>query len=315
MTSSAAATDRPGARSPGRSRLSLSRRRGLELWLLLVPAIVFFAAFFLFPLGYGVYMSTTDFTTSTFFTGEAPFVGLDNFVAIFQSSVLGTAIVNTILITVVSVTAELVIGLALALLFNRAFPGSRWLPLLILIPWLLPSVVVAIVWKWMLSGDGAVNGILKTLGLPTDAWLADPGTALWCVILVAIWASLPYWSTILSAALKQVPEDQLEAAQLDGAGPWARLIHIVIPSIWPVISVLVIMSVVYALLIVDLVLVLTSGGPANSTVTLGLLSYRAAFTTFDFGQAGAYGMLLLLISLAFALVYTWLSARREKAER
>ncbi|MFT4306953.1 MAG: sugar ABC transporter permease [Microbacterium sp.] len=312
MASSAATAGR-GTRSPG--RLSLSRRRGVELWLFLLPAIVFFALFFLFPLGYGVSMSTTDFTTGTFFTGEAPFVGLDNFAAIFESSLLGTAIVNTILITVVSVSAELVIGLALALLFNRAFPGSRWLPLLILVPWLLPSVVVATVWKWLLSGDGAFNGILKTLGLPTNTWLADPGTALWFVIVVAIWASLPYWSTILGAALKQVPDDQLEAAQLDGAGPWARLIHIVVPSIWPVISVLVIMSVVYSLLIVDLVLVLTGGGPANSTVTLGLLSYRAAFTTFDFGQAGAYGMLLLLISLVFALVYAWLSARREKAER
>lgn len=312
MTSSAATRRRPGARALG--RLSLSRRRSIELWSFLTPAIVFFAVFFLFPLGYGVFMSTTDFTTGTFFTGKAPFVGLDNFVSIFQSPVLGTAIFNTILITVVSVSAELVIGLALALLFNRVFPGSRWLPLLILIPWLLPSVVVATVWKWMLSGDGAVNAILKTLGLPTNTWLADPGTALWFVIVVAIWASLPYWSTILSAALKQVPADQLEAAQLDGAGPWKRLIHIVVPSIWPVISVLVIMSVVYSLLIVDLVLVLTSGGPANSTVTLGLLSYRAAFSTFDFGEAGAYGILLLLISLVFALVYTWLSARREKAE-
>lgn len=311
----AAASNRPRSPLPGRFRLSLGRRRGVELGLFLVPAIVFFAAFFLFPLGYGVFMSTTDFTTGTFFTGKAPFVGLENFRAVLDSPVIGTAITNTVVIAVVSVTAELVIGLLLALLFNRRFPGSRWLPMLVLIPWFLPSVVVATIWKWLLAGDGALNAALKTFGLPTNPWLADPSTALGFVILVAVWASLPYWSTILGAALKQVPEEQLEAAQLDGAGRWQRLVHIVVPSIWPVISVLVVMSVVYSLLIVDLVLVLTAGGPANATVTLGLLSYRAAFETYKFGQAGAYGMLLLLISLVFAGVYTWLSRRREKAEQ
>ncbi|WP_223624484.1 carbohydrate ABC transporter permease [Microbacterium sp. EST19A] len=315
MTAVTAAPKRPETAVSGRFGLTLVRRRKVELWAFLVPAILFFAVFFLFPLGYGVFMSTTDFTTGTFITGEAPFVGLQNFADIFRADATGIAIVNTLTITVVAVTAELVLGFGLALLFTRRFPGSRWLPALILIPWLLPAVVVATIWKSLLAGDGAVNDILRTLGLPTNAWLADPATALACVIVVAVWASLPYWSTILAAALKQVPEEHLEAAALDGAGAGKRLWHIVIPSIWPVISVLVVMSVVFNLLIVDLVLALTQGGPANSTMTLGVLSYRAAFSTFEFGQAGAYGMLLLIISLGFAIVYTWLSARRERAER
>jgi multiple sugar transport system permease protein len=315
MTAAVAAPERPGTRVPGRSGLDLVRRRNLELWAFLVPAIAFFAAFFLFPLGYGVFMSTTDFTTGTFITGEAPFVGLQNFADVFGAEVTGTAVVNTLTITVVAVSAELVIGLALALLFTRRFPGSRWLPTLILLPWLLPAVVVATIWKSLLAGDGAINDVLRTLGLPTNAWLADPTTALACVIVVAVWASLPYWSTILAAALKQVPAEHLEAAQLDGAGAGARLWHIIIPSIWPVVSVLVVMSVVFNLLIVDLVLALTQGGPANSTMTLGVLSYRSAFQLFEFGHAGAYGMLLLGISLVFAIGYTWLSARRERAER
>lgn len=309
------ATDRPGVSTPGRFRLSLARRRRAELWVFLIPAVAFFALFFLFPLGYGVFMSTTDFTTRTFLTAEAPFVGLDNFSAVLAQPVTTRAIVNTLVITVVSVALELVLGLALALLFTRRFPGNRWLPALILLPWLLPAVVVATVWKSLLSGGGAVNDVLATLGLPTDAWLANPATALPAVIVVAVWASLPYWSTILSAALQQVPAEHLEAAQLDGAGPWRRLTSIILPSIWPVISVLVVMSVVYALLIVDLVLVLTAGGPANSTVTLGLLSYRTAFQEFKFGQGGAYGMLLLGISIVFAIVYTLLSVRKERAER
>lgn len=306
---------RPGTDVPGRRGLSLSRRRRLELWAFLVPAIAFFALLFAFPLGYGVYMSVTDFTTRTFFTGEAPFVGLDNITTALQRPILGRAIRNTLLITVVCTVAELVIGLALALMFNRTFPGSRWLPTLILVPWFLPAVVVGTIWRWLLSGDGAVNQVLATLRLPTNTWLADPSTALWAVIGVAVWSSLPYWTTILGAALKQVPQEQLEAAQLDGAGPWRRLVDVTVPTIWPVVSVLVVMSVIYTLLIVDLVLVLTRGGPAGSTMTLGLLSYQAAFDTFDFGLAGAYGMLLLVVSLGFAAVYSVVSARRERRER
>lgn len=315
MSSTRLASRRPQQSRSGRRGLTFAGRNRAELYLFLIPAIVFFALCFVFPLGYGVFMSTTDFTTGTFFTGEAPFVGLDNFVAIFSTPLLGKAIINTLLITIVSVVVELVIGFALALHFNRTFPGSRWLPTLLLIPWLLPAVVVGTIWKWLLSGDGAVNDVLAAVGLPVNAWLADPSTALWAVIAVSIWGALPYWVTILGAALKQVPEEQLEAAQLDGAGAWKRLVHILVPSIWPVISVLVVMSIVYTLLIVDLVLVLTQGGPADNTVTLGLLSYRSAFQLFEFGNAGAYGMVLLVISLLFAAVYTWLSRRGEREER
>jgi multiple sugar transport system permease protein len=315
VSSTRLAPRRPQQSRSGRRGLTFAGRNRAELYLFLIPAIVFFALCFVFPLGYGVFMSTTDFTTGTFFTGEAPFVGLDNFVAIFSTPLLGKAIINTLLITIVSVVVELVVGFALALHFNRTFPGSRWLPTLLLIPWLLPAVVVGTIWKWLLSGDGAVNDVLAAVGLPVNAWLADPSTALWAVIAVSIWGALPYWVTILGAALKQVPEEQLEAAQLDGAGAWKRLVHILVPSIWPVISVLVVMSIVYTLLIVDLVLVLTQGGPADNTVTLGLLSYRSAFQLFEFGNAGAYGMVLLVISLLFAAVYTWLSRRGEREER
>lgn len=314
MTSPAVQSRRSGVFTPGRRGWTLVRRRRIELWLFLVPAIIFFASFFVYPLAYGVYMSTTKFTSATFFTGQAPFVGLKNFVTIFQDPVLGKAILNTVGITVVSVVSELVIGLGLALLFSRKFPGNRWMPTLILLPWLLPSVVVGTIWKWLLAGDGAINRVFGFLHLPTDTWLADPATALGAIIVVCIWGSLPYWSIILSAALRQVPEEQLEASQIDGAGAWKRLIHIVIPTIWPVVSVLVIMSVVYTLLIVDIVLVLTGGEPADDTATLGLLSYRAAFQLFQFGNAGAYGIVLLLISLVFAIAYTWLSGRRERLD-
>jgi multiple sugar transport system permease protein len=284
------------------------------LWLFALPGILFFGLCFIYPLAYGAYLSTSDFTPKSFITGVAPFVGLDNFAAAIGSSLFSKALVNTVVITIVAVGAELVIGLALALLFNHRFPGSRWLPALILLPWLLPSVVVGTIWKWLLSGDGAINQLLGSVGIPTDAWLANPSTALGALIVVAIWGGLPYWAIILGAALKQVPQDQLEAAQLDGAGAWSRLVHIIIPNILPVISVLTVMSVVYNLMIIDLVLVLTAGGPAYGTVTLSYLSYRSSFQLFEFGEAAAYGVLLLVLTLGFAIIHTWVSGRRERRD-
>ncbi|MFT4050709.1 MAG: sugar ABC transporter permease [Microbacterium sp.] len=312
MSSHAAVTGRRGATPPGRPGLRLNRRRSLELWIFLIPGAAFFALFFLYPLVYGFHLATSDVNAGTFITGQADFVGFGNFATVFESPLLGKAIVNTLLISLAAVASQLVLGLAIALLFNRTFPGSKWMPSLILLPWLLPSVVVATIWKWLLAGDGPVNGILGSLGLPTPIWLADPFWAMPVVIAVAVWSGIPYWSTILGAALKQVPVEQLEAAQLDGAGAWRRLISIVVPTILPVISVLVVMGVVYTLLIVDLILVLTSGGPANATVTLGILAYRTAFQEFEFGVAAAYGAVLLVISLTFALFYVLLSRRQEK---
>ncbi|MFT4230206.1 MAG: sugar ABC transporter permease [Microbacterium sp.] len=309
---STVAAKRPGTQRPGRFRLSLSQRRSAELWLFLVPAALFFAVFFVYPVIYGVRLATSEVNAGTFITGKADFVGFDNFLEVFDSPLLGKAILNTVVIAFVAVLAQLVMGLAIALLFNRRFPGSKWMPVLVLLPWLLPSVVVATVWKWLLAGDGPINAILGPLGLPTPLWLADQATALPVVIAVAVWSGIPYWVTILGAALKQVPPEQLEAAQLDGAGAWRRLFSIVIPTILPVISVLIVMSVVYSLLIVDLVLVLTFGGPANATVTLGILAYREAFQEFQFGVAAAYGAVLLVLTLTFALFYVWLSRRQEE---
>lgn len=307
----APALSRPG---PGqrRPRLRLPVRRAAELWLFLVPAVAFFGVLFLYPLGLGGYMSTTNYGTATFITGQAPFVGLANFTDVLRAGLITQAITNTLIITGVSIVAELVLGLALALMFNRRFPGVRWLPTLLLIPWLIPSVVTATIWKWLLQGDGAVNQVLGAAGLPTTAWLANPATALGAVILVCVWGSLPFWTTILGAALKQVPREEVEAAQVDGAGARARLFHIIIPRVWPVISVLVILSVIYTLKIVDIVLVLTQGGPADATVTLGLLSYRESFNLFNFGTASAYGIVLLAFSVVVALAYTWLTRRQER---
>lgn len=281
--------------------------------LFLVPALVYLALFFGYPLVHSVSMSLTDYTTATFVTGEAPWVGLENYRAALSSPLFARALLNTVVFTVASVAGQLAVGIALALFFERRFPGSRWMSSVLLLPWLVPLVVVATVWRWMLQQDGAVNQLLALMGF-TDApaWLSDPSFALATVIVVNIWVGLPFVVTIFGAGLEGVPRDIQEAAMLDGAGYWRRFIAITLPTVRPVLAVLVILGIVFTLKVLDLVLIMTGGGPANSTQTVALLSYTASFREFRFGEGAAYGNILLLLSVVFAFIYARRTRRDEE---
>ncbi|HEY5836756.1 carbohydrate ABC transporter permease [Streptomyces sp.] len=305
------------AAAPARPRTGgLSGRRARERMvhlLFLVPALAYLGVFFGYPLGLNAYMAFTDYNTATFITGKANWIGLRNYTDVLASPLISTAFRNTILFTVVSVAGQLVIGMLIALFFQHRFPGRRWLSSLLLLPWLIPLVVVGTLWRWMLQQDGAVNGIAAGLGLPEHTgWLSSPSLALGTVIAVNIWIGLPFTFTIFSASLDGVPAELHEAASLDGAGYWRRFWHITLPAVRPVLSVLVILGVVFTLKVLDLVLIMTGGGPANSTQTLAMMAYTSSFKQFKFGQGAAIGNLLLLLTLVFAVVYVRLTRRSDQ---
>ncbi|WP_156760747.1 carbohydrate ABC transporter permease [Microbacterium karelineae] len=294
-----------------RSRLTLDRRDRLGHALFVIPAFVYILMFFGYPLAKNVWMSFVDFRTATFVTGEAPWVGLQNYREVLDLAVLPTATVNTLLITAVTVASQLVIGLALATFFTRSFPGARLLSGVIPLPWLLPLVTTAAIWQWLLRDDGP---LVRLLGPLTGAGspLADPGRALAALIGVNIWLGIPFYVIILTAALQNVPVDQLEAAGLDGAGPWRRFVHVTIPSIRPQLAVSTTLTVIYTLKVLELPLILTGGGPANATQTLGTVAYNLSFEKFEFGQGAAVGNLLMLVTLVFALLYVVQATRGEQ---
>lgn len=291
----------PGAGRPVRRRLGQRVRRGY-LWLL-APALVFMAVFFAYPLGYGVVISMSDFTAATFISGSAPFVGFDNFVAVMSSPLFAVALRNTLLVTVCSLAGQLVGGMALALYFERRFPGHTWMPSVILVSWLIPLVITATTWRWILQENGAFNQVLGLVGINGPAWLSEPSLAIWAVIGVNVWAGLPFTATILSSSLRGVPLELHEAAVLDGAGYWRRVRSITLPQLRPVLSVLVVLGIIGSLKLLDLVLILTGGGPANSTQTFAMLSYIRSFREFDLGAGAALGNILLAITVVFAVVY------------
>jgi multiple sugar transport system permease protein len=295
------------ARRRGRSR---RRQRTVEL-LFALPAVAYLLAFFGYPIVKNVVMGFQHYTTATFFTGEAPWVGLKNYSEVIHSDVFSKAAVNTLLFTAASIAGQFTIGLAVALYFQRRFPLSGVLRSLMLLPWLIPLIVSSAVWRWILDEDnGALNRVLSAIHLANHpGWLTSTSLALIAVILVNIWIGIPFNTTILYGGLQEIPEELYEAAALDGATGWRAFRHITWPLLRPVVNVVLVLGVVYTLKVIDIILGLTRGGPANSTETIATQSYHLSFTEFDFGQGAALGNILIVVSLLFATMYLRASRR------
>ncbi|NGO67671.1 carbohydrate ABC transporter permease [Streptomyces boncukensis] len=308
MSTAAPATARtssPAPRPKGAARRG-SRRTTLLRWAFVAPALLYMAAFFGYPLVRNVLMSFQHYTPKTYFTGEAPFNGLDNWRAVFGDPLFTDALWHTALFTLGSLAGQFTIGLALAVFFSRRFRLSALVRAVLLLPWLVPMVVAAVVWRRILDQEhGVLNAALKTLGL-TDGgvpWLSSPSVALTAAVLVNIWIGIPFNMVILYGGLQEIPRDLYEAAALDGASPWRAFRSITLPMLRPVITVVLVLGFMSTVKILDLILALTSGGPADSTQTLGTVTYQLSFLRLDFGQGAVVGNVLILISAVFAVLY------------
>lgn len=295
-----AAADRPRHR-PGAGRERLAQ------WLFIAPAVLYLTVFFAYPIVKNVVMSFQDYSTASLYTGQAPFAGLDNYRALLHSGLFGELLWHTAVFTVVSMLGQFTVGLALALFFTRRFPLNGLVRALLLLPWLLPMVASATVWRWMLDQDnGVVNRILEALHLAPAAgvpWLSGVHTALYAVTIVNIWVGIPFNLVILYGGLQEIPPELHEAAAIDGAGRVATFRHITLPMLRPVVTVAVMLGFIYTVKVIDIILVVTGGGPAYGSQTLAVESYQLSFKTFLFGQGAAMGNILILVSLVFAMVY------------
>jgi multiple sugar transport system permease protein len=269
-----------------------------------VPAGLFLLLFFGYPVVKNVMMSLQEYTSKTFFTGEAPWVGFANYVTIFSSNLFVPSLMNTALFTVGSIAGQFAIGLALAVFFKRRFPLSNFLRSMLLLPWLLPLIVASATWRSILDQDsGVLNEFLGVFGVAPVPWLTSPAVALIAVIIVNIWIGIPFNVAILYGGLQDIPEELYEAAALDGATGWKAFYHITWPNLRPVVSVVLVLGVVYTIKVLDIILGLTNGGPANSTQTLSIRSYQESFVNFEFGVGAAYSNVLIIVSLLFAIIY------------
>jgi multiple sugar transport system permease protein len=294
------------------------RREWLIGLLFLVPAAVYVVAFYVYPILYNSLMSVSRYTAKSFVTGEAPFVGLDNFNRLVNHPDFNTAVWNTVVFTLGSIICQFTLGLAIALFFQQKFPLSGFLRSLILMPWLAPVLVSGAVWVRLFDMDyGVVNFVFRTLGVISQpvAWLTDPYLAPISVLIANIWIGIPFNMVILYGGLQAIPVTLYEAAAIDGANPWQRFRYISWPLLRPVSAVVLLLGLVYTLKVFDVIMSITRGGPANVSQTLNTWAYSLSFTILDFGLGAAAGDILIVVVLVFGLLYLRYAYHEEQEVR
>jgi multiple sugar transport system permease protein len=269
-----------------------------------------------YPIFANLQTSLYDVTVSTFRSGAAPFVGLDNYLQLLRDPGFLKAISLSLGFTSLSILLQFSLGFALALFFNRPFPGNGLLRALLLLAWLLPAVVVGNIFRWMLDGDyGVFNYFLQSLGLlqGRQHWLLDPQTALLGTIIANAWVGIPFNLMLLYAGLQNISPTLYEAASIDGAGPIAGFFHITLPVMRPVALGVLLLSFIYTFKVFDLVFVMTAGGPVDATTVLPIHIYKLNFAFFRFSDGAAAATLLLLGLLLLAIIYSRIIQREEAA--
>jgi multiple sugar transport system permease protein len=272
--------------------------------------------FYAYPLYRNIELSVHDYTPRAFVQGDPEFTGLANYASILADDTFLRALSNTAVFTLGSIALQYALGLALAVFFHRTFRLSVALRAMFLVPWLLPLIVSASTWSWMLNSEnGIVNSVLQAFGIGQINWLTSPDTSLLAVTIANIWLGIPFNLVILYAGLQNIPADLYEAAGLDGANAWQRFWRITFPLLRPVSAITLLLGLIYTLKVVDIIWIMTKGGPADASTTLAIWSYREAFGTGqpDFSPAAAVGNILILIAFAAGLVHVHLQRREERA--
>jgi len=227
---------------------------------------------------------------------RSAFVGLDNYIALFRTSLFGASVLRTIEFAVGSLVLELSLGYGLALLLHHDRLGFGVLRVLLVMPVLLTPAVVALIWSYMYDPNiGIIQFLASSLGLSVRPWLSDVNTAMPAVIIVNVWEWTPFAFLVFVAGMKSVSPAILEAAMIDGAGPWAIGFHILLPLLWPVIAIVALLLTIDNLKGFDLIYVMTSGGPGVSTYTLPIMIWNQGFGSYQMGTACAIAVVLLAI--------------------
>ncbi len=274
-------------------------------YLLIIPSLLLVGAVVVYPVISGVLLSFREYRLNRPALGT-PWIGLDHYREIMTDPIIRVAMKNTMIWVAVGSISQFLLGMVSALALHRSLPGFRLAGVLVLIPWLLPSVVSANMWRLMLDSRlGVVNEILGRIGLigPSHAWFTNPSTALYEVLAVELWKNFAFFTLFFLAGLHAIPQDLYEASSVDGSGTWRRFRDITIPMLMPVIVGATILRVIGLFNSPDILLILTGGGPGNATQTISLYGFQMAYLRFDFGYAAAISVLAMFCLMAFTVVY------------
>jgi multiple sugar transport system permease protein len=281
-------------------------------WLLLTPTIILLSLFIAYPFVNGVWISLTSATVGV----KGSYVGLKNFVKIWNDSIFQHAAYNTFVYTGVATVLKLALGMWLALLLNRHFRGKRLVRASMLLPFIIPTVLSTFAWKWMFDPTFSVlNWTLYHAGIIQTriGWLTDPTLAMGSIIIVNVWRGMPFYAITLLAGLQTVSPELHEAAAIDGATPWQRFWRITWPLLIPVTMVVTLFSVIQTFADFQLVYVLTGGGPANATHLFATYAYQIGINTGLLGEGAAASLAMFPLLFIVVVIQLWYIRRVEGA--
>lgn len=300
----------------GRRRLTTRRVLGRDwatAWLFLLPSTLVLVGLIAYPFLSAIVLTFQDKTVGS----PGRWVGLQNYADLLGGGAGGIfwqAVVNTVVYTLVAIVGKFILGMAQALLLHESFPGRMVMRGIFFLPWAIPSLIVALTWKWIYAGTqvGLLNIIQMQLGLSRDLvqWLANPNLAMWSVIAVVIWQGTPFWSMMFLAGLQAISGELYEAAAIDGASVFQRFWHVTLPGLENVIAITFMLSTIWTANGINYVYILTGGGPGGATMTFPMLAYEV-------GIAGAQrlgeGATIALCFFPFFLVLIYFLSRRMLA--
>jgi multiple sugar transport system permease protein len=272
------------------------------VWLL--PALLPVILMTVYPIGHAFWTSLHE--VMMLFPGE-PFVGLKNYQRVVTSNYFGDALRNSLLFTLITAPSVIVFGILIALFLRRRFLGCEVVRSVVLLPWVLPGAISAVLWVWVFHPSfGILNGILRDLGV-VDAsilWLTNPQTALFAVAAAHVWTQIPFAVILLMAALAAINAETLEAAAIDCRNPVKRFRYVVFPEIKAMVVVLLVYNALTAFTSYDLVYAMTGGGPGTATTLLSFQIWRESFSMYDFGAGSAVAFIVVVISAVLIAAIT-----------
>ncbi len=274
--------------------------------LFVLPAFVYMLVFVGYPIVRNIVLSFQDVTAVNLVQGEKLFVGFHNYIEIFKDSVFRSSLINTLVFTVCCLLAQFTIGFALAVFFNKNFTISKPLRGILLVPWMIPITVTALIFKLLFATDiGVLNYILKSLHLISSniEWLTTSNTAMFALICANVWIGIPFNMILISTGLTTIPKELYESASIDGATGVQTFFKITLPLLRPTIESVLILGFIYTFKVYDLVYVMTNGGPVNSTHMLSTYSYKLSFSMFQYSKGSAVANVLQLILLIVGIFY------------
>lgn len=280
-------------------------------YLFLLPALLLFATFAWYPIVRGFVISFQRIDLRN----PPVWVGLENFRLVLRDPLFRIAWRNTLQFAGLALLLGYLLPVALAIAVNEMRHGKSYFRLAFYLPVILPPMVTVLLWKWFYDpGPGLANTILRLLNLSPQPWLQSPRTAMISLVILSTWANAGGTMLLYLAALQGIPAHLYDAAEIDGANVWQRLIHITLPQLRVVMLIMLVLQIIGTMQVFTEPFVMTDGGPVNATVTVLMLLYRYAFRYGNFGAASAIGLMLFVVLVAFSLIYLWL-IRRFNSDR